>query len=105
MKTCFCKARQNLQEIRPQFFTFCVSYRLDESNKNKKHKTHVKERQDKTKTGEIAEINQDKVPTTSQDGDESYFEDLLQKTRSVVKEDISEQKNKLSKTITSSWII
>ena len=66
-------------------------------------KTHAKERQDNAKTGEMAEINQDKVPTTSQDqdGDESHFEDLLQKIRSIVKDEISEQVNELRKHITS----
>ena len=66
-------------------------------------KTHAKERQDNPKAGEIAEINQDKVPTTSQDqdGDESHFEDLLQKIRSIVKYEISEQVNELRKHIAS----
>ena len=66
-------------------------------------KTHAKERQDNVKTGEMAEIDQDKVPTTSQDqdGDESHFEDLLQKIRSIVKDEISEQVNELRKHITS----
>ena len=66
-------------------------------------KTHAKERQDNPKAGEIAEINQDEVPTTSQDqdGDESHFEDLLQKIRSIVKYEISEQVNELRKHITS----
>ena len=66
-------------------------------------KTNAKERQDNAKTGEMAEINQDKVPTTSQDqdGDESHFEDLLQKIRSIVKDEISEQVNELRKHITS----
>ena len=44
-------------------------------------KTHAKERQDNAKTGEMADINQNKVPTTSQDGDESPFKDLLQKNK------------------------
>ena len=66
-------------------------------------KTHAKEHQDNAKTGEMAEIKQDKVPTTSQDqdGDESHFEDLLQKIRSIVKDEISEQVNELRKHITS----
>ena len=64
-------------------------------------KTHAKERQDNAETGEMADINQDKVPTTSQDGDESHFEDLLQKIRSIVKDKISEQVNELRKHITS----
>ena len=66
-------------------------------------KTHAKEHQDNAKTGEMAEINQDKVPTTSQDqdGDESHFEDLLQKIRSIVKDEVSERVNELRKLITS----
>ena len=103
VKTCFCRAPQNLQKFAPKSLSFVSLTVLMSQIRTRSTKTHAKERQDNAKTGEMAEINQDKVLTTSQDqdGDESHFEDLLQKIRSIVKDEISEQVNELRKHITS----
>ena len=78
VETCFCRAMQNLQKFGHNSLRFVSLTVWMSQIRTRNTKTQAKERQDNAKTGEIAEINQDKVPITGQDGDESYIEDLLQ---------------------------